>query len=100
MPLPSPFLGETRPAFIERCVDADVMIDEFPDEGDRLDACELVWQRRPGDPEPDELAALDTALDRAIDTITPSVNSDPADDARAEACRRRARLAYGDGLWR
>ena len=66
MPLPSPRVGETRPAFIERCVDDDVTIDEFPDEDDRLAACELVWQRRPGDPQPDDLAVVEAALDRAI----------------------------------
>lgn len=43
MPLPTPNSGETQDEFIERCMSDDTMVEDFPDEDQRLPVCSQQW---------------------------------------------------------
>jgi len=43
MPTTVPQLKETRPEFIERCMSDTTMIDEYPDNTQRIAVCYTSW---------------------------------------------------------
>jgi hypothetical protein len=43
MPIPVPNLKETRPEFTERCMSDPTMIDEYPDNTQRIAVCYTSW---------------------------------------------------------
>lgn len=44
MPLPRPRRGESRSAFVSRCMGSDVMRDDFPDQSQRAAVCFRQWR--------------------------------------------------------
>lgn len=44
MPIPVPQLKETRPEFIERCMSDNTMMDDYPDNSQRLAVCYTSWK--------------------------------------------------------
>ncbi len=50
IPIPEPRGDESRDEFISRCMGNDVMLDEFPDEGQRFAVCASQWERGGGNP--------------------------------------------------
>ena len=45
MPLPKPRKGEEKNEFIARCVEDEVMREEFPEREQRLAVCYSQWRR-------------------------------------------------------
>jgi ATP-dependent Clp protease protease subunit len=45
MPLPTPNEGESKDEFIDRCMDDDNAIEEYPDEEQRRAVCETQWDQ-------------------------------------------------------
>ena len=46
MPLPKRTPTETQDKFMERCMKSPVMIQEFPDEKQRLAVCAYQWRKQ------------------------------------------------------
>jgi len=44
MPLPEPESDENEDEFIERCMEDDVMTEEFRNEEQRLAVCQVQWK--------------------------------------------------------
>jgi hypothetical protein len=44
MPLPTPDGTESHDDFIDRCMSDDTMVDDFEDEGQRLEVCQSQWE--------------------------------------------------------
>lgn len=47
MPLPTKRSGESKPAFIDRCMGNKAAVDEFPDVKQRRAVCESQWDKKP-----------------------------------------------------
>jgi hypothetical protein len=45
MPIPAPKNDESRNDFISRCIGDDKMVDEYPDNKQRVAICSVEWTR-------------------------------------------------------
>ena len=46
MPLPTPKKEETKDGFVSRCIENDVMNDEFPNLSQRIAVCVSQWDNK------------------------------------------------------
>ncbi len=46
MPIPKPRKGESQNNFISRCAGNDTMVEEYPDQKQRVGICFSTWRRR------------------------------------------------------
>tara|TARA_X000000368_G_scaffold363075_1_gene308049 strand:- start:95 stop:409 length:315 start_codon:yes stop_codon:yes gene_type:complete len=46
MPLPTPKKDETKDGFVSRCIENDVMNDEFPNMSQRIAVCVSQWDNK------------------------------------------------------
>ncbi len=44
MPLPKPRDGQTQDEFIQMCMGETVMVEDFPDQGQRFAICRTQWE--------------------------------------------------------
>lgn len=49
MPMPKPKDGESKEDFLDRCMDDDVMNQEYPDNDQRYAVCNNIWDEEKGD---------------------------------------------------
>lgn len=60
MPKPMPKKDEDKGKFMARCMNAEMMMDEYPDDDDRQAACELQWK------DEKKSAAMDGQVERRV----------------------------------
>jgi len=46
MPIPKPRDDEDKDEFIKRCMDDDVMVEEYPDREQRYAICHKQWEKK------------------------------------------------------